>query len=260
MNVMAMPGDPGRDRMNEENGPMYAYDHPQSVESTARPVWIVDDDRSIRWVLEKALAREGLAYKTFASAFEVLQALALSQPQVLVSDIRMPGESGLALLTEVKERHPQVPIIIMTAYSDLDSAVAAFQGGAFEYLPKPFDVDHALALIRRADCAPVNAPRSWPNSSDSSRSFGIAAVLIATNGPAARGLWRCSARATSSLPVPDSPVMSTVAVDCDRRPIARNTSCIAGAWPRISGDSPGAATAAGAWRASTAARRISASA
>ena len=74
----------------------------------------------------------------------------MSEPQVLVSDIRMPGESGLALLNKVKERHPQIPVIIMTAYSDLDSAVAAFQGGAFEYLPKPFDVDHALALIRRA--------------------------------------------------------------------------------------------------------------
>ena len=128
----------------------------QSVETVApsaraaRPVWIVDDDRSIRWVLEKALAREGLPYRTFASSYEVLQALALSQPQVLVSDVRMPGESGLSLLAKVKERWPQLPVIVMTAYSDLDSAVAAFQGGAFEYLPKPFDVDHALALIRRA--------------------------------------------------------------------------------------------------------------
>src|SRR5438874_6331428 len=115
-----------------------------------KPVWIVDDDRSIRWVLEKALAREGIAYKTFASAHEVLQALQQSQPQVLVSDIRMPGESGLTLLNSIKERFPQIPVIIMTAYSDLDSAVSAFQGGAFEYLPKPFDVDHAIALIRRA--------------------------------------------------------------------------------------------------------------
>jgi two-component system nitrogen regulation response regulator GlnG len=115
-----------------------------------KEVWIVDDDRSIRWVLEKALAREGIPFKTFASAYEVLQALAVSQPQVLVSDIRMPGESGLVLLNKVKERYPHIPIIIMTAYSDLDSAVAAFQGGAFEYLPKPFDIDHALALIRRA--------------------------------------------------------------------------------------------------------------
>ena len=120
------------------------------AQDPADGVWIVDDDRSIRWVLEKALAREAIAQRTFASAYEVRQALAISQPQVLICDIRMPGESGLALLAEVKERHPQIPIIIMTAYSDLDSAVAAFQGGAFEYLPKPFDVDHALALIRRA--------------------------------------------------------------------------------------------------------------
>jgi two-component system nitrogen regulation response regulator GlnG len=122
-----------------------------------KPVWIVDDDRSIRWVLEKALAREGIPYKSFASAYEVLQALTVSEPQVLVSDIRMPGETGLALLHKVKEAHPQVPVIIMTAYSDLDSAVASFQGGAFEYLPKPFDVDHALALIRRATAEPANA-------------------------------------------------------------------------------------------------------
>ncbi len=115
-----------------------------------KPVWIVDDDRSIRWVLEKALEREGIAHQSFASAYEVLQALATSRPAVLVSDIRMPGESGLVLLNKVKERYPHLPVIIMTAYSDLDSAVAAFQGGAFEYLPKPFDVDQALALIRRA--------------------------------------------------------------------------------------------------------------
>jgi two-component system nitrogen regulation response regulator GlnG len=113
-------------------------------------VWIVDDDRSIRWVLEKALAREGIAYRTFASAQEVLAALQQSQPRVLVSDIRMPGESGLALLNGIRQRFPQIPVIIMTAYSDLESAVSAFQGGAFEYLPKPFDVDHAIALIRRA--------------------------------------------------------------------------------------------------------------
>src|SRR5436309_1605868 len=115
-----------------------------------KPVWIVDDDRSIRWVLEKALAREDIPYKTFSTAGEVLQAMQQAQPQVLVSDIRMPGDSGLTLLTKIKERYPQVPVIIMTAYSDLDSAVAAFQGGAYEYLPKPFDVDQAVELIRRA--------------------------------------------------------------------------------------------------------------
>ena len=129
----------------------------------AAAVWIVDDDRSIRWVLEKALAREGIPFRSFASAQEAAQALQQDQPQVLVSDIRMPGETGLALLASIKENHPGLPVIIMTAYSDLDSAVAAFRGGAFEYLPKPFDVDHAVALIRRASAevpataAPANA-------------------------------------------------------------------------------------------------------
>src|SRR5437764_8230972 len=148
---------------------LYAYDYEPPKSDGTKAVWIVDDDRSIRWVLEKALAREGIAYKTFSSAYEVLQALAITQPQVLVSDIRMPGESGLVLLSKVKERFPQMPVIIMTAYSDLDSAVAAFQGGAFEYLPKPFDVDHALALIRRATAeqdAPAAAqqPSSVPET------------------------------------------------------------------------------------------------
>ena len=117
-----------------------------------KPVWIVDDDKSIRWVLEKTLSREKIPFRSFASASEALSQLDLGAepPQVLVSDIRMPGESGLDLLKQVKELYPSLPVIIMTAYSDLDSAVAAFQGGAFEYLPKPFDVDQALELIRRA--------------------------------------------------------------------------------------------------------------
>src|SRR5712672_2793972 len=116
-----------------------------------RPVWVIDDDRSIRWVFEKALAREGIPFKTFAQAAEAMDALeAAGAPQVLVSDIRMPGTSGLELLQTLKQRFPNLPVIVMTAYSDLESAVAAFQGGAFEYLPKPFDVDQAVELIRRA--------------------------------------------------------------------------------------------------------------
>jgi len=128
----------------------------------AAAVWIVDDDRSIRWVLEKALSREGIPFRSFASAQEAAQALQHDQPQVLVSDIRMPGETGLELLASIKARHPRLPVIIMTAYSDLDSAVSAFRGGAFEYLPKPFDVDHAVALIRRAsaDVPATTAPAS----------------------------------------------------------------------------------------------------
>jgi two-component system nitrogen regulation response regulator GlnG len=115
-----------------------------------KPIWIVDDDRSIRWVLEKALARENLPCKAFGVAQEVLNELEHDSPQVLISDIRMPGMSGIELLRAVKRRHPALPVIVMTAFSDLESAVSAFQGGAFEYLPKPFDVDKAVELIRRA--------------------------------------------------------------------------------------------------------------
>ena len=115
-----------------------------------KPIWIVDDDESIRWVLEKALARENLATRSFANARDASIALQHDTPQVLVSDIRMPGGSGLELLQTVKARHPGLPVIIITAFSDLDSAVAAFQGGAFEYLAKPFDLDKAVELIRRA--------------------------------------------------------------------------------------------------------------
>ena len=118
-----------------------------------KPIWIVDDDQSIRFVLEKALLREDLPSRSFSSARDVLNALAQEEergPQVLVSDIRMPGGSGLDLLEKVKARFPGLPVIIMTAYSDLDSAVSAFQGGAFEYLPKPFDLPKAVELIRRA--------------------------------------------------------------------------------------------------------------
>jgi two-component system nitrogen regulation response regulator GlnG len=114
------------------------------------PVWIIDDDRSIRWVFEKALAREGIAHRTFGSALEALDRATQESPQVVVSDIRMPGLSGLEFMQQLRARLPSTPVIIMTAYSDLESAVAAFQGGAFEYLPKPFDVDHAIELVRRA--------------------------------------------------------------------------------------------------------------
>ena len=115
-----------------------------------KPIWIVDDDHAIRFVLEKALAREELAVRSFTNARDVLSALDDSAPQVLVSDIRMPGGSGLDLLARVKAKLPGLPVIVMTAYSDLDSAVSSFQGGAFEYLPKPFDVTKAVELIRRA--------------------------------------------------------------------------------------------------------------
>jgi two-component system nitrogen regulation response regulator GlnG len=119
-----------------------------------KPIWIVDDDQSIRFVLEKALLREDLPTRSFTNPRDVLLALEENGeedgPQILVSDIRMPGGSGLDLLEKVKAKHPGLPVIIMTAFSDLDSAVSAFQGGAFEYLPKPFDLPKAVELIRRA--------------------------------------------------------------------------------------------------------------
>ena len=113
-------------------------------------VWVIDDDRSIRWVLHKALERDRLRVTTFDSANAALDALSQSRPDAIMSDIRMPGMDGMTLLGEVSSRYPGLPVIIMTAYSDLDSAVAAYQGGAFEYLPKPFDVDEAVDLVRRA--------------------------------------------------------------------------------------------------------------
>ena len=118
--------------------------------SRSETVWIVDDDRSIRWVLEKALQHEGISTQSFDSADGVLSRLARQQPDVIISDIRMPGASGLELLARIRELYPRLPVIIMTAHSDLDSAVASYQGGAFEYLPKPFDVDEALSLVKRA--------------------------------------------------------------------------------------------------------------
>jgi two-component system, NtrC family, nitrogen regulation response regulator GlnG len=115
-----------------------------------KAIWIIDDDKSIRWVFEKALARTDLNFKTFSSIHDALEAIKDEEPQVIVSDIRMPKGSGLELLQVIKEKYEHIPVIIMTAYSDLESAVAAFQGGAFEYLAKPFDVDQAIEIIHRA--------------------------------------------------------------------------------------------------------------
>jgi len=114
------------------------------------PVWIVDDDKAIRWVLEKALTRAGIRYTSFSTADDALNALYDHTPQTVISDIRMPGTDGLKFLAKLKAEHPALPVIVMTAHADLDSAVSAFQGGAFEYLPKPFDVDQAVQLIERA--------------------------------------------------------------------------------------------------------------
>ena len=115
-----------------------------------KPVWIVDDDQAIRWVLEKALSRAGMTTRSFVGASDVSIALESELPAALISDIRMPGTDGFTLLKLVKEKYPSLPVIIMTAYSDLDSTVSAFQSGAFDYLAKPFDINEAVALIQRA--------------------------------------------------------------------------------------------------------------
>ncbi|CAK0751597.1 DNA-binding transcriptional dual regulator NtrC [Gammaproteobacteria bacterium] len=120
------------------------------TEAKREHVWIIDDDRSIRWVLERALTRANIEVTAFSCAHGVLERLEQEQPDALLSDIRMPGMDGLTLLRIIKDRHPDLPVIIMTAHSDLESAVLAYQGGAFEYLPKPFDVDDAVDQVHRA--------------------------------------------------------------------------------------------------------------
>ena len=113
-------------------------------------VWLVDDDASIRWVLERALRNGGMAPRAFEAAEPALDALRRESPDVLITDIRMPGQSGLELLKKIRDARPALPVIVMTAHSDLGNAVSAYEGGAFEYLPKPFDIDQAVDLVRRA--------------------------------------------------------------------------------------------------------------
>jgi len=113
-------------------------------------VWIVDDDQSVRWVLEKALRQSDARTRSFERAEHMLEAIQHSEPDVLLTDVRMPGMDGITLMNRLNDSHPAIPVIVMTAHSDLDHAVAAYQGGAFEYLPKPFDVDEAIELVRKA--------------------------------------------------------------------------------------------------------------
>jgi two-component system nitrogen regulation response regulator GlnG len=167
-----------------------------------KPIWVVDDDQSIRFVLEKALARENLPVRTFTSPREVLQALDDAAndpssgepgPQVLISDIRMPGGSGLDLLQKLKISHPGLPVIIMTAFSDLDSAVSSFQGGAFEYLPKPFDLPKAIELIRRA------VDESQREEAVLEDRNGAATAEMMGQAPAMQELFRAIGRLSQSL-------------------------------------------------------------
>ena len=118
--------------------------------NTHNSVWILDDDRSIRWVLEKSLSKTGVSTESFENGDDLLHRLEQESPDAIISDIRMPGISGLDLLSTIQKSHPDLPIIIMTAHSDLDSAVSSYSRGAFEYLPKPFDIEEAVAMTQRA--------------------------------------------------------------------------------------------------------------
>ena len=140
-------------------------------------VWIVDDDRSIRWVLERALSQAGFAIKSFDNADDVLAQIGRSPPDAVITDIRMPGTDGLELLTTLAKRHPELPVIVMTAHSDLDSAVGAYQSGAFEYLPKPFDIDDAVAIVRRALLLHGEAPAAEPASAADTEIIGKAPAM-----------------------------------------------------------------------------------
>ncbi len=135
--------------------------------NAALRVWLVDDDASIRWVLERALRNDGMAPRAFDAAEPALDALRREVPDVLITDIRMPGASGLELLRLIRDARPALPVIVMTAHSDLGSAVSAYEGGAFEYLPKPFDIDEAVALVRRAASGAVQATVTPPARQES---------------------------------------------------------------------------------------------
>lgn len=154
-------------------------------------VWIVDDDKSIRWVLQKAMEEADLAVRVFENAENILQELKEGLPDVLLTDIRMPGMSGLQLLDSITAQHPNLPVIIMTAYSDLDSAVSAYEGGAFEYLPKPFDVDDAVELVQRA------AQRQEDGSTEIAALIGADSDIVG-EAPAMQEVFRAIGRLARS--------------------------------------------------------------
>ncbi|MTC25381.1 response regulator, partial [Providencia alcalifaciens] len=157
-------------------------------------IWVVDDDSSIRWVLERALNSAELDCTCFDSANAVLDALNNDRPDVLLSDIRMPDMDGLALLTQLKQSHPLLPIIIMTAHSDLDAAVNAYQSGAFDYLPKPFDIDETVALVERA----LNHSREQNNTAGDKPQAAIVSSTMIGEAPAMQEVYRIIGRLSRS--------------------------------------------------------------
>lgn len=164
-----------------------------------KPVWIVDDDQAIRWVLEKALNRAGIETMSFSNAADVQKALASAEPAALISDIRMPGKDGLALLKAIKETHPRLPVIIMTAYGDLESTVSAFQGGAFDFLPKPFDINDAVTLIRRALQESIELDNgSTISAQTGAKGKSVRALLTQSSSPAMQEVFRAIGRLAPS--------------------------------------------------------------
>ncbi len=160
-----------------------------------KPVWIVDDDQSIRWVLEKALARVAIPAQSFASAADALEALRDTLPSVLLTDVRMPGQDGLSLLHRIKQDHPDLPVIVMTAFTDLNSTVAAFQKGAFDYLPKPFDVNTAVALVQRAA---QTSPREPLDEDLPAEPASAGRIMVQSSSPAMQEVFRAIGRLAAS--------------------------------------------------------------
>ena len=158
----------------------------------AERVWVIDDDQSIRWVLEKALQKAHMGVKSFSSASGILETLEHGQPDVLITDVRMPGMDGFELLNKIQHRYPELPVIIITAHSDLDSAVTAYQGGAFEYLPKPFDIDEAVELTRRA----VDHGRSARGEADAGNDSVVQEII--GEAPAMQEVFRAIGRLSRS--------------------------------------------------------------
>ena len=154
-------------------------------------IWVVDDDKSIRWVLEKALGKEELSVVSFENSEKLLERFNTERPDVIISDIRMPGMDGISLLDKIKKDAPELPVIIMTAYSDLDRAVSAFQGGAFEYLSKPFDVDEIVSLVKRA-------LRQKESKSANSKNESTNPMEIIGSAPAMQEVFRAIGRLSSS--------------------------------------------------------------
>ncbi|WP_298219084.1 nitrogen regulation protein NR(I) [Halothiobacillus sp.] len=174
---------------------MMTLNTPQQSSKNAAKIWVVDDDHSIRWVLERALKTAGFTVEVFESAAMLRTRLRTSTPDVLFSDIRMPGEDGLSLLSSLQNSHPELPIIIITAHSDLDSAVGAFQGGAFDYLPKPFDIDDAVRLAQRALSS--RQPQAPEVTAESPATTDTQTDLIG-NAPAMQEIFRAIGRLARS--------------------------------------------------------------